>query len=106
MPLITFIDIHGNERAIDAEAGQSLMQIACDHQIDGILADCGGSCSCGTCHVYLDESASARLKPPSQIEDDMLSCVNDRRKGSRLSCQVKASRELEGMIVRVADNRL
>jgi 2Fe-2S ferredoxin len=99
MPAITFIDQDGNEREIDAEVGSTVMETAINNDIPGILATCGGSCSCATCHVYVDESWLAKLPPPELDESDMLDTAHDLQENSRLSCQIQVTEELDGLIV-------
>lgn len=107
MPKITIIDENGVEHAIDAPAGDSVMQIALAHGLGGIVAECGGNCACATCHVYVDEGRLGNLPPPGEHEEDMLNfTAAERREGSRLSCQVILSEALEGMVVRVPDTQV
>ena len=99
MPTITFIDQDGNEREIQAEVGSTVMETAINNDIPGILATCGGSCSCATCHVYVDGSWLDKLPPPELEESDMLDTAHDLQENSRLSCQIKVTEELDGLIV-------
>jgi 2Fe-2S ferredoxin len=106
MPRIHFVLANGERRAIDAASRQSLMEAATDNDIPGIVAECGGACACGTCHVYIDPADAGRLSPPSAMELDMLDGVAaSRQPGSRLSCQIVASDTLDGLIVRVPDRQ-
>jgi 2Fe-2S ferredoxin len=101
MPKITYIEPSGNETVVDLTEGWTLMQGATSNGIDGIEAECGGSCSCATCHCYV-ESHADRLPPPSETEESMLvNVAAERRPNSRLSCQIKATVELDGMVVRL-----
>jgi 2Fe-2S ferredoxin len=101
MPKITYIESSGNETEIDLPVGWTLMQGATTNGIDGIEAECGGSCACATCHCYV-ETLSERLPAPSENELNMLANVAaERRPNSRLSCQIKASADLDGMVVRL-----
>jgi 2Fe-2S ferredoxin len=99
MPTITFIDQDGNEREIEAEAGSTVMENAINNDVPGILATCGGSCSCATCHVYVDDTWVDKLPPPELDESDMLDTAHDLQENSRLSCQIKVTEELDGLIV-------
>jgi 2Fe-2S ferredoxin len=99
MPTITFIDQDGNEREIEAEVGSTVMETAINNDVPGILATCGGSCSCATCHVYVDETWFDKLPPPELEEMDMLDTAHDLQENSRLSCQIKVTEELDGLIV-------
>ena len=99
MPTITFIDQDGNQRKIEAEAGSTVMETAINSDVPGILATCGGSCSCATCHVYVDDSWVDKLPAPELEEMDMLDTAHDLQENSRLSCQIKVTEELDGLIV-------
>lgn len=100
MPKITFIEHDGNTRTVDAETGSTVMETAIHAGVPGIVAECGGACSCATCHVHVDEAWSAQVGPPSPMEEDMLDFAFDVKPTSRLSCQIKVSDELDGLIVR------
>jgi ferredoxin, 2Fe-2S len=101
MPKITYIEPNGNETVVDLAEGWTLMQGATTNGIDGIEAECGGSCSCATCHCYV-ETLADKLTPPSETEEAMLiNVAAERRPNSRLSCQIKATAELDGMVVRL-----
>ena len=101
MPKITYIEPSGNPTVIDLPEGWTLMQGATTNGIDGIEAECGGSCACATCHCYV-ESHLEQLPPASETEENMLANVAaERRPNSRLSCQIKATAELDGMVVRL-----
>ncbi|HLS97324.1 MAG: 2Fe-2S iron-sulfur cluster-binding protein [Porticoccaceae bacterium] len=101
MATVTFIDPAGTAHEVNIENGTSLMQAALDNGIDGIVAECGGACSCATCHCYIDSAWVAKVTPPSSIEKDMLECVIDPQDNSRLSCQVFVSDELDGLVVTI-----
>ena len=82
----------------DAKIGQSIMQAATRAGVDGIAADCGGSLTCATCHVIVDPAWASKLPPPSADELSMLQMTaSPREKHSRLSCQIVASAELDGL---------
>ncbi|MBI5786574.1 MAG: 2Fe-2S iron-sulfur cluster binding domain-containing protein [Rhodocyclales bacterium] len=101
MPKITYIEPNGNESVVDVPEGWTLMQGATSNGIDGIEAECGGSCSCATCHCYVETHAD-KLAAASETEEAMLTNVAaERRPNSRLSCQIKAIAELDGMVVRL-----
>ncbi|MCL4182892.1 MAG: 2Fe-2S iron-sulfur cluster binding domain-containing protein [Burkholderiaceae bacterium] len=101
MPHITYIESDGTTHRVEADAGRSLMQIAVEHAIPGILGDCGGACSCATCHAYVDTAWISRLPPRSESEAFMLEGVADLRENSRLCCQIRVQPDLDGMIVRL-----
>jgi len=106
MPKVTFIQADGSAREVDALSGDSVMETAIDNDIDGIIAECGGACSCATCHVYVDESWVDRLPKPDPLEDGMLECVLDRQPNSRLSCQIRLKDELDGIVVRIPEAQI
>ncbi|MEO7248546.1 MAG: 2Fe-2S iron-sulfur cluster-binding protein [Novosphingobium sp.] len=102
---VTFVEDDGEVREINGDAGRSLMEVGKAHSVVGILADCGGSCACATCHVYVDAAWTDIVGLPDQIEEEMLDMVSDvRRSTSRLSCQIKLRDELDGLRVTVAPN--
>jgi 2Fe-2S ferredoxin len=100
MPTITYIDQDGTERTVEAEVGSTVMETAINNDVPGILATCGGSCSCATCHVYVDEEWFDRLPPPEIDELDMLDTAHDVEPTSRLSCQITVTEEIDGLVVR------
>lgn len=103
MTKIVFTDIAGKTIEVDAEPGTSVMEAALANEIDGINADCGGYCSCATCHVYVDEAFADRVGGPSELEAAMLDCKESHNERSRLCCQIEVTPELEGLHVTVAD---
>lgn len=105
MATITYIQHDGTQHDIHVENGQSVMQGAVDNMLDGILADCGGTCSCATCHCYVDEAWMDKVGEPGEMEKDMLTCVLDPADNSRLSCQIVVTDELDGLIVRLPESQ-
>jgi 2Fe-2S ferredoxin len=101
MPVIKFIESNGAEHRVAADSGQSVMQAATANQIPGILGDCGGSCSCATCHAYVDEDWLRRVPQPESHELDMLTCAADVMPSSRLTCQIPVTAELDGLVIRL-----
>ena len=101
MPTVVFVEPSGERRAVSAPLGVSLMEVARQHGIRGIVAQCGGACACATCHVYVAPEWLARLPPPEEIEEGMLECALEPRANSRLSCQIHITPELEGLEVTV-----
>ena len=99
MPKITFIDATGVSRSVDAEVGATVMEAAIKNGIPGVEAECGGACACATCHVYVDEEWREKTGEPSPMEEDMLDFGFDVRPNSRLSCQIKVTDELDGLVV-------
>ncbi|EKE71228.1 MULTISPECIES: 2Fe-2S iron-sulfur cluster-binding protein [Roseobacteraceae] len=97
MTKITFVQPDGRSQTVSARAGDSVMQTALAHSIDGIFAECGGAMMCATCHCYIED---ARTGEASQGEEDLLDCAEDEvRPSSRLSCQIKVSEDLDGLVV-------
>jgi 2Fe-2S ferredoxin len=101
MAKITYIEASGKEHAIDVADGMSVMEGAVKNGIPGIDADCGGACACATCHVYVDPAWAEKTGKPSSMEESMLDFANDVEPNSRLSCQIKVTPELDGLIVRM-----
>ncbi|NWD66911.1 2Fe-2S iron-sulfur cluster binding domain-containing protein [Pseudomonas gingeri] len=99
MPNVIYIESNGTPHTVEAQAGLTLMQIALSNMVPGILGDCGGVCSCATCHVYVDEAWRGKLPPMSESETFLIDGVPDQRAGSRLSCQLRMRDDLEGLIV-------
>lgn len=101
---ITFVEPDGVERTVeDAEPGETLMEVAREHGVEGILADCGGACACATCHVYVDEQWRDAVGGPDDVEEMTLDMVADlRQDNSRLSCQIPLRQDLDGLRVTVA----
>lgn len=100
MTRIIFIQPDGSERAVDAEPGQSVMQAAIGAMVCGIIADCGGACSCATCHGYVDAAWMDRVPPASPDEAEMIDagCL-DVQPNSRLTCQIKMNDGLDGLVI-------
>lgn len=101
MPKITFIDPVGAIHEVEGKPGQSVMEAATGNLIRGIVGECGGSCSCATCHVYVDEAWYGRLAPPDEMEAGMLEGAVEPGPLSRLSCQIPVTEALDGLLLRV-----
>ena len=99
MAKVTYIEFGGTEHTVDVKPGNSVMEGAIKNNVPGIDADCGGACACATCHVYVDEAWRAKVGEPSPMEEDMLDFGYDVRPNSRLSCQIKVTAELDGLVV-------
>lgn len=99
MVSILFIEHDGTEHTIEVTTGGSLMQAAVSNGVPGIDADCGGSCSCATCHVYVNEDWLSRVGTINSTEEAMLSLSTDRNDNSRLSCQITVTENLNGLVV-------
>jgi 2Fe-2S ferredoxin len=106
MPKLTYIQPNGTPRVVEAPVGSTVMEAAIDNDVAGIVAECGGACSCATCHVYVDPAWADKLPPPHAQEDGMLGCVLDRRPTSRLSCQLVVTAALDGLVVEVAPEQI
>jgi 2Fe-2S ferredoxin len=100
MPIITYIDSDGTSRTAEGEIGSTVMETAIKNSVPGIEAECGGACACATCHVYIDDAWTEKVGGPSPMEEDMLDFGYDVQPNSRLSCQVKVTEELDGLVVR------
>ncbi|MFU1607921.1 2Fe-2S iron-sulfur cluster-binding protein [Sulfitobacter pontiacus] len=98
---ITFIETDGTEKYVEAEVGLSLMEAATRNGVQGIAAECGGQCSCATCHVYVEGDFFEKVGPPQNDEEDMLDFSDLRKATSRLGCQVMITDDFAGIVVRV-----
>ncbi len=106
MPRVTYIDNGGKETTLDIAVGTSVMQAAVFNGIDGIVAECGGSCMCATCHVYVREDQLAMCPPREVDEDAMLEGTASPRLGnSRLSCQLVVSEQMDGLVVTLPETQ-
>ena len=101
MPKIVYIEHNGTEHAIEVKTGLSVMEGAVNNSIPGIDADCGGACACATCHVYVDPAWTDKMPPKQDMEETMLDFAQELEPTSRLSCQIKVTPELEGLVVRM-----
>lgn len=105
MPKLTYIDHSGREYKVEGDIGQTVMETAIKHNVPGIVAECGGACSCATCHIYVEEAWRSTTGEPSQMEEDMLDFAFDVRPESRLSCQLRIVSEYDGLIVRIPEHQ-
>lgn len=106
MPRLTIIEHNGTEHRLDAEPGKSVMQSVIDAMVPGIMADCGGSCSCATCHCYVDDAWWPKLPAPESAERDMLECALEPRETSRLSCQIRVTPATDGLVIRLPKSQV
>ena len=106
MPKITYIDTDDTARTVEAELGSTVMETAVNNDIPGILATCGGSCACATCHVYVEPEWFAKLPAPALDELDMLDTAHDLQPTSRLSCQIAVTAEIDGLVVRTPPRQI
>ena len=102
MPKIVYIEPEGDRVEVEVEEGYSVMEGAIMNGVEGIEAECGGACSCATCHCYVNEDWWDRLPEMDVIEDSMLEAATERRDNSRLTCQIPVTDELDGLVLEVA----
>jgi 2Fe-2S ferredoxin len=103
MTTIIFKDKEGGSRTLEAEPGTSLMQVAVENMVPGIIAECGGYCACATCHVEIDAGWVDKLQAADEIEAGMLQGMLNLSQRSRLACQIKVTPEIDGLVVSVPD---
>ncbi|MED5535698.1 MAG: 2Fe-2S iron-sulfur cluster-binding protein [Pseudomonadota bacterium] len=102
MPRIIYIEPDGTRRELEVQVGYSVMEGATINGVEGIEAECGGACSCATCHAYIDETWLSKLQEIDGMEDAMLESAVERKSNSRLTCQIQVSEELDGLVLTVA----
>ncbi len=105
MTKLTIVAFDGQRFEIDAADGSTVMENAVRNSIAGIDAECGGACACATCHVYVDEEWVDRTGAPDPMEEDMLDFAFDVRPTSRLSCQIRITPDLDGLVVHVPERQ-
>jgi 2Fe-2S ferredoxin len=107
MPKVTYVEYSGTEHQVEVPVGLSVMRGAVNNAVPGIDADCGGECACATCHVYVDEAwlGVTGTPVPGSQEASMLSFAALAQPNSRLSCQLKVSEALDGLIVRMPEGQ-
>lgn len=106
MVKITYIEFNGKARELDIAPGTSVMQGGVSHSVRGIIGDCGGACSCATCHVYIDPAWIDKVGPTPPTEAALLEEVCGVQPNSRLSCQIKVTDALDGLIVRLPEKQV
>ena len=106
MPRITYIEHNGTEHTVDVAVGLTVMEGAVNNNIPGIDADCGGACACSTCHVYVDAAWVGKLPAREDMEEDMLDFAYEPNERSRLTCQVKVTPELDGLVVQMPEKQI
>lgn len=99
MPKITYIEHDGASRTVDAELGATVMETALKNDVNGIVAECGGACTCATCLVHVEENWLAKVGDRSPEEEDQLDFAFDVRPNSRLACQITVTEALDGLVV-------
>lgn len=100
MPKINFL-VSGTPETIDADPGCTVMSVATLNNVSGIVAECGGGCSCATCHVYVNQEWFDKLEPASPEELDLLEFLENVKPNSRLSCQIAVDNDVDGLTVTV-----
>jgi len=106
MPKVSYVGVDGSERVIDVPAGESVMTAAVQNGVPGIVGECGGNASCATCHVYVRDEHLPLLDEIGEMEEDLLDMgVSDRRDGSRLSCQIPMTPQLDGLVVDIPEEQ-
>jgi len=103
MTKITFIQHDGEQQTLEVEKGLSVMNAAVDNLVEGIDADCGGECNCATCHVYIDSAWMDKVGQTNEAEEAIMSLNPERKDTSRLSCQIKLTDELDGLVVHLPE---
>lgn len=101
MNKVIFVEHDGSQHIVEAAIGESLMQCAQNHRVPGVLGDCGGCCSCGTCHGYIDPAWRQAVGEQSEDERLLLDGADHAQLSSRLICQIRMSPALDGLIVRL-----
>lgn len=107
MVKITYVEFSGTQKIVEVPVGLTVMEGGRDNGVTGIEADCGGACACSTCHVYVDEAWVDRLPPRDAMEQDMLDFAfqpDERR--SRLTCQLKVTPEIDGLVVHLPEKQI
>ncbi len=107
MAKITYIELNGTEHVVEVANGLTVMEGARDNNVPGIEADCGGACACSTCHVYVDAAWAEKITPKDDMESDMLDFAWEPDElRSRLTCQIKVTDELNGLIVNLPEKQI
>ncbi|UZD89733.1 2Fe-2S iron-sulfur cluster-binding protein [Cognatishimia activa] len=107
MVKVTFFSFEGQARTVDIPVGSSVMEGARDNNIAGIEADCGGACACSTCHVYVDDAWVDKLVTKGDVEEDMLEFAYEpNERLSRLTCQLKVTVDMEGLVLRLPERQV
>lgn len=104
MPKITYILPDGSEKVLEVPCGMSVMDGSTRNNLPGIVAECGGSCSCATCHVFLEHAEEDAFDEPMDEESELVEFLEDAAHNSRLSCQLIVSSASEGARIRVSDS--
>jgi 2Fe-2S ferredoxin len=106
MPKITYIEHSGTPHTVDVPVGLTVMEGAVNNNIPGIDADCGGACACSTCHAYVNPDWVAKLPPREDMELDMLDFAYEPNERSRLTCQIKVTPEMDGLVLQLPEKQI
>ena len=105
MARIKYVEFDGREHEVEVKSGLSVMEGAVKNNVPGIDADCGGACACATCHVYVDEAWTGKTGTASAMEESMLDFAEEVQPNSRLSCQIRVTDALDGLVVRMPQSQ-
>ena len=105
VPKVTYIEHDGSKHVIELKTGMSVMEGAVKNSVPGIDADCGGACACATCHVYVEDGWLEKTGAKTAMETSMLDFAENVQVNSRLSCQIKISDDLDGLVVRMPESQ-
>ncbi|MFA7553854.1 MAG: 2Fe-2S iron-sulfur cluster-binding protein [Spongiibacteraceae bacterium] len=105
MPVVNFVTYDGVNTEVTVESGTNLMQAALNNGIDSIIAECGGACSCATCHCYIDDAWFDKVGQAEEMEQEMISYALNPEANSRLSCQVVVTEDMDGLIIKLPENQ-
>lgn len=103
---VTYVQPDGRETTVNAKLSDSVMQTALNNNVDGIIAECGGSMACATCHVYVANDCTDKVGERMDGEEDMLECaLSEMKQTSRLSCQIKLTEAMDGLRVHIPEEQ-
>ncbi|MCQ0970626.1 2Fe-2S iron-sulfur cluster-binding protein [Paracoccus sp. TK19116] len=106
MVKVTYIAADGTETTVEGKTGDSVMHTAVSNDVDGIVGECGGAMMCATCHCYVDEAWTDKTGERQSEEDDMLEgAASEVKANSRLSCQIKLTPDLDGLVVHMPEDQ-
>lgn len=105
MPVITFVESNGTRHSLAIKPGASIMEIATQNGVPGIIAECGGAAACATCRVQVDEAWESRVPPPGSLEASMMEAFERDQSRERLSCQIVCTEKLDGLVVHIPNSQ-
>ena len=106
MPKITYIEHNGTQHTVEVPLGLTVMEGAVNNNVPGIDADCGGACACSTCHAYVNPDWVEKLPAREDMEEDMLDFAYQPNERSRLTCQVKVTPEMDGLVLQLPEKQI